>query len=300
MRILITGSEGLVGAALARELTELGCQVVPFDRRRSLSEEVCDFRALSEAAREVEGIVHLAAVSRVVWGERDPQRCKAVNEGSVRNVLRLCTRERAAPWLIFASSREVYGQQNALPVPEEAELLPMNVYARTKVSGETAVAEAAAAGAVANVVRLSNVFGHTSDHHDRVVPAFARCAAEGGQIRVDGGGNVFDFTHISDVVRGLARLIDLTAEGRRLAPIHLVTGRGTSLAELADLGRQHARAPVTVTEAPSRSFDVARFYGSTRRAAEVLGWKAEVPLEEGFADLVDRFAQQERRAVPSA
>jgi len=251
---------------------------------------------MSEAAEGVDGIVHLAAVSRVVWGERNPERCLAVNEGSVRNLLRLCTRSSAPPWCIVASSREVYGQQSILPVREDAALSPMNVYARSKVAGEAAVAEAVAAGAVANVVRFSNVFGDPGDHHDRVVPAFARAAALGGAIRVDGPQNVFDFTYLDDVVQGLIRLILLTASGRTLLPIHLVTGVGTTLGQLADLARTHARAPVTVNEAPPRSYDVARFYGATERAAEILGWRAETSLEEGFAKLVAAFAHEEARA----
>ncbi len=163
----------------------------------------------------------------------------------------------------FSSSREVYSQQDQLLVKETAELRPMNVYACTKCKGEATVVQAKEDGLLANIVRLSNVFGHTKDPPDRVVPAFARAAALGlsGRIQVEGGGNLFDFTHISDVVRGLMRLVQLTSQGRSLAPLHLVSGMGTSLAQLASLAERCSRAAVTVVEGAPRSFDVAQFIG---------------------------------------
>jgi nucleoside-diphosphate-sugar epimerase len=71
-------------------------------------------------------------------------------------------------------------------VAEDAPLSPRNVYARSKVAVEQLTEEARERGMIAAVVRFSNVFGDTEDHADRVVPAFARAAAAGGTVRVDG------------------------------------------------------------------------------------------------------------------
>ncbi len=291
-RVLITGSAGLVGRALRSALEARHCEVVGLDLRAEGAEEgdVRERHRVEAAARGCAGIVHLAAVSRVVWGERDPEGCWSTNVDGLRNVLAVAARERQAPWVLFASSREVYGQAAAFPVTEAAPLCPMNVYGRSKERGEALVGEARATGLRAAVVRLSNVYGSTRDHADRVVPAFARAAALGEPLRVEGANHTFDFTHLDDTVRGIVGLASLLEAGREApAAIHLLTGQPTTLGELASLAVALAgtRAPITV--AAPRTFDVSSFHGDPRRAKEVLDWAPRVPLREGLARLIEEF-----------
>lgn len=107
------------------------------------------------------------------------------------------------------------------PADEETPLRPVNVYAHSKVAGEQLIAEARDRGLRACVIRLSNVYGSTQDHPDRVVPAFARAALLGQPLRIDGCDHTFDFTHISDVVHGIAALVELLVRGIAPPPITL-------------------------------------------------------------------------------
>lgn len=292
LRILITGSSGLVGTALTSVLQAEGAEVVHLDIRApgEARGDVRDRARVDEVVAGVDGIVHLAAVSRVVWGERDPELCWATNIGGLRNVLEAAAQSARMPWLIFASSREVYGQPEALPATEDAPLRPVNVYGRSKVEGELLVAEAQRAGVRACTIRLSNVFGSTSDHADRVVPAFARAAAFGEELRVDGRGHTFDFTHIDDVARGVVALIKLLAAGNPPPPpIHFVSGQPTTLGELANLAARLGRSGCAIRTATPRDFDVARFFGDSSRARTLLGWQPLVRLEDGLARLVQAF-----------
>jgi nucleoside-diphosphate-sugar epimerase len=79
----------------------------------------------------------------------------------------------------------------------------------------------------------------------------------------------------------------LCAGERALPPVHFVTGRQTSLGDLAQLAIAHGA--VEQREAPARSFDVHRFCGDPGRAEALLGWRASTPLESGFAQLVESF-----------
>jgi nucleoside-diphosphate-sugar epimerase len=188
--------------------------------------------------------------------------------------------------VLFASSREVYGQAAVLPATEDTPLAPLNVYGRTKVAGEGLLAEAGAAGLATASVRLSNVFGDPLDHPDRVVPAFLRAAAAGAALRVDGPACSFDFTYLDDVVTALLTVTELLARERRsLPPVHLVTGVPTTLGELAALALRVTRSQAPIESLSSRPFDVARFHGDPGRARALLGWTAETPLEEGLARL---------------
>jgi nucleoside-diphosphate-sugar epimerase len=285
----------LIGSAIVARLREQGIAVREFDKATHAAQDVRDTTALHAALDGVTGIVHLAAVSRVVWAERDPELTEAVNLAPLRQIagrLRgMAARNENAPWLIFASSREVYGDCAQLPVREDARCSPRNVYARSKVSGETLVASLAQEGFVANICRFSNVYGSIADHPDRVVPAFARAAALGGGLRMDGPECLFDFTHVDDVARGLHAMIDLTAAGSRFDPVHFVTGNPCSLRELADYARAAARSPITLSIAAPRTFDVARFYGDPSRASELLGWRLTINIEQGMQRLIAEFAE---------
>jgi nucleoside-diphosphate-sugar epimerase len=278
---------GLVGAKLATKAYDEGWSISVLDLRDP--GQRCDVRNAHCVARAVSGcvgIVHLAAVSRVIWGEQDPALCWATNVSGTRNILDAAIASPLRPWVVFASSREVYGEQQRLPAREDATLAPVNVYGRSKVEGEQLVVDARAAGLRTAVVRLSNVYGGSDDHADRVVPAFVRAAVEGGPLRVDGVANTFDFTHVDDVAGGLIALMRALERGESLPPLHLVTGQPTSLGGLAALVLELTGSRSVITEAPSRTFDVARFYGDPSRAWDVLGWRAAIPLREGVTRLV--------------
>lgn len=299
MVVLLTGSEGLIGYHLAPHLRSVGIHIRPFDIRRSPREDITDQEALRTAMRGVDGIVHLAAVSRVVWGEREPQKCVATNVTALEQLLRFALEAKPAPWALFLSSREVYGNGDPLPVQEDAKLHPMNTYARSKAEGERLVREARNAGLSANIARLSSVYGWTEDHADRVVPAFASTAACGGVLRIDDPTTILDITHVQDVVRGLATFALATARNEVLPPIHFVSGRGSTLGELADLAGQYAKHPISQLVAPGRTYDVSKFIGDPSRAKQLLGWTATIPLEQGFSNLVKGFSQLSQRGADS-
>ena len=236
--------------------------------------------------RVTRGGVHLAAVSRVLWGEHDPEGCRSTNVGGLRNVLQALDERKRQPWLLFVSSREVYGQPRRLPATEDTPLRPVNIYGRSKVEGERLVDDGRSRGVRAATVRLSNVYGRARDHADRVIPAFLRAAISGTPLRVDGAQCTFDFTHIDDTIRGMVAVADRLAKGQGLPPVHLVTGRPTTLGELAGLAVALAGGRAPITESPPRSFDVARFRGNPERARKLLGWTPRVDLCDGLERLL--------------
>jgi nucleoside-diphosphate-sugar epimerase len=287
MTILVTGSEGLIGRYLTQTLLDSGHEVRRFDIVRSPAEDVRNAVALAKAIHGVSGVVILGAVSRVIWAERDPARCTATNIDALSTIIRLCLEQKKRPWILFASSREVYGNAEQFPVAEDAPLRPVNLYARSKVKGEALIGEARDAGLIANICRLSSVYGCPLDHRDRVAMAFAQAASFGGTIRLEGADNILDFTSVQDVTRGLALQIGATAQGERLPPIHFVSGQGTTLADLAGIACRNARNIISLEETVPRSFDVPRFVGDPSRAKALLGWSAGTAIQEGLPVLID-------------
>lgn len=293
--ILITGSCGLVGRRLCAALGENGFSLKELDLCGE-GPHYGDITCPADIERAIQGcvgVVHLAAVSRVVWGQQDPDLCWRTNVMGLQNLVQAALAQQVKPWILFSSSREVYGQASSLPVDEVAPLDPLNVYARSKAEGERIVLESRNYGLLTAVVRLSNVYGCTKDHADRVIPAFTRAAVEGLPLRIEGSDHTFDFTHVDDVVRGICALIDALCSGHQLLPpVHLVTGLPTTLGQLAALCLNLAKSRATITEAAPRSYDVVKFYGDPTRAHKILGWKSGIPLEAGLMRLIDDFRRE--------
>lgn len=305
-KILITGSSGLIGTSLIRHFRNQDVEVRRFDLREKyqFQGDIRDPRNVYEAVQGCDGIIHLAAVSRVIWGQQNPDLCWATNVGGLNNLLEAIEGLECKPWVIFASSREVYGEPDILPVEENYPLRPVNVYGRSKVEGERLMEAARETGLRASIVRLSNVYGSTADHSDRVIPAFAKAAATGDTLHLEGASNTFDFTHIDDVSRGILSLANRLVDGAvPPPPIHFVGGVATNLGELADLAIELAGSQSDIAHATPRNFDVARFFGDRSRARELLNWTPEVSLRQGLAQLISayhkEFSSAEREVASS-
>lgn len=288
--ILITGSEGLIGKNLCSVLERLGEPIKRFDIKFPQNHndfgDVLNLNCLQQRLKDCIGIVHLAAVSRVVWGEENPQHCWQTNVIGTKNVITAAKNSYLKPWIVYASSREVYGQQQNLPVEIDAKLLPMNTYAKSKVVAEEEILEARKSHLLTAVVRYSSVYGNIDDYETRVIPAFCRQAILGKQLRVDGFNNTLDFTHVNDVVDGTVKIVGKLGRGNVLPPLHLTTGIPTTLEKLAKFVCSLTGRNSEYIEAPSRSYDVAKFWGETARTAKLLDWKAKVSVEDGIGNFI--------------
>lgn len=288
-KILVTGHRGLVGRHLVPRLESSGYQVVGLDIAEG-SGDINQPKDIRSVISDVAGVVHLAAVSRVIWGERNPSLCWQTNAMASHSILEAASQCKHKPWVLLASSREVYGEPDQLPVSEDAPVCPVNIYGRAKARMEQYASEARLDGLNTAVVRLANVYGCVEDHEDRVLPAFCRNAVEGRPLRVDGFDHLFDFTHVDDTVRGIAQLVALlNANEHNLPPIHLLPGIGTTLLEAANIAVDAADSDSSIVAAPSRNYDVARFIGNPERAKKLLGWEARITPSEGIRALVKAF-----------
>lgn len=138
--ILVTGSQGLIGKELVKKIG-IDRSILVDVRLQKSAIGCVDIRSkqIKDLINKASGIVHLAAVSRVVDAENNPNLCWDVNATGTSQLLQWCFESRKKPWFIYASSREVYGQQNKFPIHEDASYKPVNIYARSKVAAEESV-----------------------------------------------------------------------------------------------------------------------------------------------------------------
>ncbi len=299
MKILVTGSEGLIGWALKTLLLLRGHTVLGFDIRALNPKERKDIRNINDvlqACKGVDGIVHLAGISRVIYGEQNPELCLATNIGGVKNIVKSALQQDCRPWILFSSSREVYGEVPELPAKDTTPLRPINVYGESKARCEDILLESRDKGLVTGIVRFSNVYGSVRDFEDRVIPAFCRAAVFGWNIRVEGKENTFDFTHLHDTLRGTIFMIDCLAKREIIPPLHLLTGKPTTLNQLAMLIKNLVATNCEIVEKQSRNFDVQKFFGEPAFAKKYLNWEPNVSLKLGLSTLINEFKRVKKNA----
>lgn len=293
--ILVTGSEGLIGTAVCELLAKSGYRVEKLDLHSSDPGQRGDIRdeaLMQQRMKGCRGVIHLAAISRVADGESDPELCWQTNVIGTEVIMRAAAAMPVRPWVLLASSREVYGEPGQLPVREDTPMRPVNVYGRSKAAAERVALAWRRSGVETAVVRLANVYGATNDHPKRVTPAFARGSVDGDVLTVCGRENTFDFTHLDDVALGLLSVVEALQAGEVLPPIHLASGLPTTLGELAELAVQLGGGRAKIAEIPTPAYNVSRFVGDPGRAHELLGWQARIRIGEGMNRLIKAYRHE--------
>ena len=298
--LLITGGGGLIGTAARSAFEAAGWSVSTLDLcSRDLDgrpvDHICDITAdagLEARLNGATGIVHLAAVSRVCEAERQPERCTRVNLHGTMRLLKSAA-SAGCRWIIFGSSREVYGEQSMLPVCESAPLQPINHYGRIKLKGERMVAEQCRGhGMLHSVVRFSNVYGHPGDHPARVVNAFIRRALVGDALEIHGGGQVFDFTYLEDTAEAVVVAAEhLHSVNDSLPPMHILPGEPVGIEQLARLVLETTDSDSTVIFTGRRDYDVNRFHGNPHLMQSKLGFGCKTDLSNGLRLTVQAYRE---------
>ena len=293
MKIAVTGSLGMIGSGLIKVLRGItNIQLATFDIRYN-KENACyldinNKHELEQKIQDCDGIIHLAAIARVDWGEKNSALCNRVNIDGTQNIIKACLSSKKKPWLIFASSREVYGTQKSLPVVESCIPNPINTYAKTKLIGEELVKDAYLRGLKAFILRFTNVYGATFDYRDRVVPSFCLNALKNYDLIVKGNNVVLDFVFIDDVVEAILKVVDFLQheKGKFLPLLNISTSEPTSLLELAEIIIKNANSRSNITSLPKNSYAVCEFCGCNILARKIIGWQPRFDLNSGIKKFI--------------
>jgi UDP-glucose 4-epimerase len=320
MRILVTGGAGYIGSHLTDALIAAGHTVTVLDnlsigqisnihhlfdhpRFRFVCDTILNMSLVDRLVADTDAVYHLAAIVGVKYVVENPLKCIVTNVRGTEAVLESAYRY----WrrVVIASSSEVYGKSEKAPLSEDDDSLlgPTAVgrwsYALGKALDEHLAFAYHRQGLPVSVVRYFNSYGPRLDPrgHGSVVARFINQALDDQPITVfDDGRQTRCFTYIDDTVRGTLLVGTLSqAEGKAF---NIANSRETSILELAQMVRDVVNPEVEIEHVPYTQAYGARFEETRRRvpdprrARDLLGFEAEIPLEEGLRRAADWFRAQ--------
>jgi len=306
MRILVTGGAGFIGSHVVDGYLEAGHEVTVLDNlstgKRENVNPAAEFvqmdvrdETLLDLMRErkFDAVNHHAAQMSVKISMEDPLFDADVNIRGTLNLLECC-RSCGVEKVIFSSSGgTVYGEPKRLPLDESHPLRPISPYGASKVAGEYYLAVYGSAWGIQSVVlRYANVYGPRQEPHGEAgVVAIFLLALLGGEAPVIhwDGLQEKDYVYVGDCVR--ANLAAL--EPGKAGVFNIGSGRGTSVNELyRRISSLVGADDIEPRRGPKRPGDVRRIFLDTSKAAEELGWRPAVSLEEGLRLTAEFFQKK--------
>ena len=312
MKTLITGGAGFIGSHIAETLLQQGHSVRIFDnfstgRRENaqaltrrfgpdqleiLEGDVRDASRVGQAVSGIEVVFHSAAFVSVPQSMQEPQECFDINLTGT-SLLFDAARRAGVRRAVVASSAAVYGESEALPLVEETPLQPKSPYAVSKRVNEMyAELFTRSFGFDVVALRYFNVYGprqRPDSMYAAAVPIFIRRLLDGKPITIYGdGGQTRDLINVRDVVR--ANLVAAEHPDAAGQVFNICTGVETRLLDLLEvLLDLFPDAPAPEFAVP-RAGDIYRSVGSPRKALDVMGFKAQVSLEDGLKEAVEAMS----------
>jgi UDP-glucose 4-epimerase len=252
---------------------------------------VADEALVAVAMRDVDVVFHQAAHKAVQRSVERPLVTDLANTHGTLTVLKAALDARVRR-LVYASSSSVYGGADRVPTPENETLYPRSPYAVTKVAAEHYCHVFSELYGLETVrLRYFNVYGprqRPDSTYAAVIPLFIDALANGNQPTVHGDGHQSrDFTYISDVVDANLAAATAPAEACSGRVYNVAGGDETSLLELLEaMGRILGVTPKP-DFGPARAGDVRRSRGDGTAAANDLGFRCQVALDDGLRRTID-------------
>ena len=283
-RALVLGAGGFVGRHLCARLRADGWTVVGTvrpGRAGGVPVDLADPVALARVVGDADPDVafHLAAGRARATAEERAATVAVNTLSGLHLVEALGPRSRAVVRLGYSTEyAEVDG-----PTDEQAPLVPRGLFGATKAAGSLLLTAAAAERGVRSaVLRAFQVYG-PGDHAGRLVPTVLRAARDGAVLPLTEPGARRDWVHVDDVVDACVRaaLADDLPPGQVL---NVGTGRQTANEDLVAAAERATGRPIrtAVGGHPGRSWDTGSWVSDPSAARDLLGWAAEVELEDGL------------------
>ncbi|PMP92748.1 MAG: hypothetical protein C0171_00070 [Caldisphaera sp.] len=298
--IIVTGGAGFIGSNLIEDILKDDNDVIIIDNLSSGSRYNINERAkliISDVSKykEIEflekfkgeevSIIHLAAIVSVDEVRENPIRGIEVNVNGTSNILELARKLDA--YITIASSAAVYGEKEKMPIDEDDEKKPINLYGFTKLMGEEMLLSYIKEyGLKGSALRLFNVYGPKMKKgpYAGVIQIFIEKLLKNETPIIHGDGkNTRDFIYVKDVTNAFINAIKFKASGI----YNIGTGKEITIKELLDvIEKIIGKYKEPIYDEPRKN-DIKKSVAKIEKAKKELNWEPIYSLEEGLKKTIN-------------
>jgi nucleoside-diphosphate-sugar epimerase len=286
MKLVITGSESFVGKEIIRQCKDKDIEIIGIDIIDKKKSEF-EYHKINITAHEivniipnnVDAIIHLAALSRDPDCKGKAYECFENNVMGTLNLIK-CAKEKNAKQFIFASSEWVYDEFKENQSKDEEypinSLMLTSEYALSKLTSEINLKQQYDNGFCnTTILRFGIIYGPRKNNWS-AVEAIASQIKNKEEIKVGSLKNGRRFIHISDIVRGILKSLNLKG-------FHTINLSGDTIITIDDLikaGENFYNKKIKIIEKNSNECNVRN--PSNEKAKKILDWSPEITLENGL------------------
>jgi len=306
--VLVTGGAGYIGSHACKALAAAGFTPVTYDNLSTGWREAVKFGPFEQgdlmdrarldavfAAHRPVAVMHFAALSQVGEAMAQPGKYWRGNVCASLNLIEAALAAGVRNF-VFSSTCATYGDHDGVVLDEGTSQAPLNAYGASKRAIEDMLRDFAASDGLRSVIfRYFNVAGadpeaevgecHRPETH--LIPVILEAidgrrpalTIHGSDYPTPDGTCIRDYVHVMDLVDahvlGLRRLLEGKATEGGTEVFCLGTGSGFSVREVIDAAHRTTNREVPLTEGPRRGGDAVKLVSGSRKAGEVLGWRAE-------------------------
>tara|TARA_R100001369_G_scaffold92879_1_gene140789 strand:+ start:1016 stop:2002 length:987 start_codon:yes stop_codon:yes gene_type:complete len=315
-KVLVTGGAGFIGSNLCEALLKIGSTVICLDNFATghkkniapfLSSEkftliegdIRDLKTCQEAGKNVDFILHQAALGSVPRSIEDPITSNDVNVSGFLNML-VAARDNKVKRFVYAASSSTYGDSENLPKVEEVIGKPLSPYAITKYVNELYADNFKRTYNLDTIgLRYFNVFGRRQDPNGvyaAVIPKFVIQFMNHESPTINGDGTFSrDFTYIDNVVQ--MNLLAITTDNQKALNevYNTAVGDRTTIKSMAEDLRTYLSAydskiaEIEIKHGPNRKGDIPHSLASTDKAKQNLNYQPTHIFKEGLQEAVDWY-----------
>ena len=317
-QVLITGGAGFIGSNLARKLIDLRAKVtivdslIPIyggnlfnleDIKDKLTINITDVRdphAMSYLVKGKDYLFNLAGQTSHLDSMTDPRTDLDINASAQLSILEACKQHNQGIKIVFASTRQLYGKPEYLPVDESHPIQPVDVNGINKLAGEWYhLLYNNVYGIRACALRLTNTYGpgmRVRDARQTFLGIWIRNLIEGKPIQVFGDGlQLRDFNYVDDVVNAI--LIsgqDSRADGQIF---NLGSDEVVNLKQLAEMMvemRPSTKFNIVPFPPERKAIDIGDYYSDFKKIQTMLGWQPKVGIRQGLENSLKYYEEHHK------
>jgi UDP-glucose 4-epimerase len=318
-RVMITGGLGLIGSRLAKRLLALGCDVLIVDslnenfggnlfniheirdRVRVNISDIRDIHGLRYLLRDCDFLFNLAGQTSHMDSINAPFEDLEINCAAQLSLLEVCRQIRPGVRIVFASTRQVYGRPQYLPVDERHPVRPVDVNGINKAAAECYhILYNDIYGLRSTVLRITNTYGphmRIRDSRQIFMGIWVRRALEGQPLQVWGGAQRRDLLYVDDAVEAFIRAATVEAAVGKI--LNLGGADVICLRDLAEMMTARSGCPIEQMPFPveRKMIDIGDYFTDDSAFRALTGWQPAVRLDEGMDRTLAFYRANARRYI---